>query len=130
MKAYRILESLKKDARRFVDEVICSKKVQIGSLLYAEWTKYNKEVTILNLLKFKFHRDRPYWNWDPRHFLFQGNRVVLGPYIMDLYTGNRSYGCPACNHPIKLDELRSKRESLGIFGDVEEVCCVYCVVPR
>lgn len=126
MKKYRVLTSLKEDVLRFINDAAWERKVQIGSLLYAEWTRHNKEVEFLGLLMFKFQRE-PYWNWKLHS---QGNRVAVGPYIIDLYIGNRPHRCPACNHPIKLDELRSKRESLGIFGDVEETCCVYCVIPR
>lgn len=130
MKDYKIIESIKEDVLRAVSSVCNEKRIQIGSLIFAEFTKYNKEVIILDLLKLKINGNRNYSDWGYSYFSFRGNRVVIGSLIVDVFVGNRPYCCPSCNHPIKLDELRSKRESLGIFGDVEEACCVYCVVPR
>jgi len=121
MKEYKLLDSLKRDFKQLVEEVIKDKFFQLGSLITVD-LKY-KNINILDMVQIKINRTYPYYR-------NQDSLLRIGRWSINCYLGNRGYECAKCGHPIKLHEARSTRVSCGIFGDIEESCCVYCIIPR
>lgn len=121
MKEYTLIGSIIDDMKRTIKETVEYKSLEVGDLLKINHQYGYTNVDVLGLLSVQIRNGHTY--------RYRGSNVFnIGPWSFTLYLGKRQYYCETCGHPIKPDEIRIQRRSYGIFGEVEQYACIYCVV--